>query len=135
MTVPGGSGVVARQAEAAPPIEVLEELHASPDRRARGSFRVARADSVLELAGWALGLDSAVIEIEVSVAGEIVGRAAPTGERPDIAAAFPDRGAAASCGFALALKPSGAGQSRLSVDAALADGTRVTLGELRVATH
>jgi hypothetical protein len=133
MTVP--SGVATSQAEDAPAVEVLEELHASPDRRARGGFRVERADSVLELAGWALGLDSAVIEVEVSAGGEIVGRATPTAKRPDIAAAFPDRDAADRCGFALALEPSGAGQSVLTVDAALADGSRVALGELRVATR
>ncbi|HET7178045.1 MAG TPA: hypothetical protein VFI63_05080 [Solirubrobacterales bacterium] len=117
----------------APAVEVLEVTLAGPSERARGGFRVGRADTRLELAGWGLGLDSAVTGVEVLADGEVVGRAAAAGERPDIAAAFPDLPGAGSCGFAVSLEPSGWGESRLAVEVALEDGGRARLGELRVA--
>jgi hypothetical protein len=119
----------------APTVEVLEVVQAEPSRRLRGGFRVERADSVLDLAGWALGLDAAVARVEVVANGEVVGSAATEAERPDIATAFPDTAGAGSCGFGISLEPSGEGQSRLAVEATLADGDRVRLGELRVETR
>jgi len=116
-------------------VEVLEVTHATPAGRARGGFRIERADSTLGLAGWALGLDSAVAAVEVVADGEVVGRTAGGGDRPDIAAAFPDIAAAGRCGFDISLEPSGEGQSRLAVEAALEDGGRARLGELRVSTR
>jgi hypothetical protein len=118
-----------------PAVEVLEVVHAEPDRRLRGSFRVERADSVLDLAGWALGLDSAVARVEVVADGEVVGSADADAARPDIAAVFPDIAGAGSCGFGVSLEPSGEGQSRLAVEARLEDGDRARLGELRVETR
>lgn len=117
----------------APAVEVLEVALAGRSERARGGFRVEGADTRLELAGWALGLDSAVAGVEVVADGKVVGRADAGGERPDIAAAFPDVPGAGSCGFAVSLEPSGGGESRLAVEVALEDGGRVRLGELRVA--
>jgi len=119
----------------APTVEVLEVVQTKPNRRLRGSFRVERADSVLDLAGWALGLDSAVARVEIVADGEVVGSADADAERPDIAAAFPDTTGAGSCGFGISLEPSGEGQSRLAVEATLEDGDRVRLGELRVETR
>jgi hypothetical protein len=125
--------------DSAPPqaaaVEVLEVVRASPSERARGSFRVEHADSRLELAGWALGLGSAVAGVEVLADGKVVGRAAADGERPDVAAAFPEAPGADRCGFVVWLEPSGRGESRLAVEVALEDGGRVRLGELRVATR
>lgn len=116
-------------------MEVLEVLHAGPAGSVRGNFRVERADSTLGLAGWVLGLDSAVTAVEVVADGALVGRTTTGADRPDIAAAFPGTAGAGRCGFGIALEPSGEGQSRLAVEAALEDGGRVRLGELRVATR
>ncbi|MFP5389594.1 MAG: hypothetical protein ACLGG5_09900 [Thermoleophilia bacterium] len=119
----------------APAVEVLEVVQAEPSRRLRGSFRVELADSVLDLTGWALGLDSAVARVEVVADGEVVGSTEANAERPDIAAAFPDTAGAGRCGFGVSLAPSGRGESRLAVEVTLEDGARVGLGELRVETR
>ena len=119
----------------APAVEVLEVVQAEPNQRLRGSFRVDRADSVLDLTGWALGLDSAVTQVEIVADGEVVGSAEANAERPDIATAFPDTGGAGRCGFGVSLEPSGRGESRLAVEVTLEDGARVQLGELRVETR
>lgn len=130
---PGRGPYNARVADEAA-VQVLETAHSAPNERVRGNFRVAQADSTLELVGWALGLGSPVVQLEVISNGEVVARTPPVIERPDIAEAFPGVAGAGTCGFQIAIEPSGRGESRLTVQVALKDGERAPLGELRVKT-
>src|SRR5216683_1295893 len=57
--------------------------------------------SRLSVSGWALAA-AAIDEITVSVAGEVAGTATYGLARPDVARLYPDRAAAARCGFILA---------------------------------
>ncbi len=115
-----------------PAVQVLELAHAAPSDRVRGNFRVEQATSTLELVGWALGLDSPVVQVEVVLSGQVVGQAAPREERPDIAETFPGVAGAGTSGFRIALEPHGRGRSQLRIQAALEDGGWAPLGDLRV---
>jgi hypothetical protein len=95
---------------------------------------VERLESKLELVGWALGLDSPVVQIEVVSGSQVVARTSPVVERPDIAEAFPEVTGAGTSGFQLAIEPSGKGKSHLRLQAALEDGELAPLGELEVTT-
>jgi hypothetical protein len=115
-------------------VRVLDVTRTSPSERLRGSFRVEPAASTLVLVGWALGLDSPVARVEVVSNGQMVGRATPAEERPDIAEAFPDAAGACDTGFHIALEPSGSGKSHLGARVVLEDGEEIPLGDLRVET-
>ncbi len=114
-------------------VRVSELVHSAPNDHVRGRFRVEPSESKLDLIGWALGVDSPVVRVEVVSNGEVVARTSPVIERPDIAQAFPDVPGAATAGFKLAIEPAaGRGQSRLQLQAALEDGRSAPLGELEV---
>lgn len=115
-------------------MQIIDMTHATPNDRLQGHFRVEQEDSKLEFVGWALGADSPVTSVEVVSAGEIVASTSVAIERPDIAKAFPDKAGAATCGFRLAIEPSGKGQSRLELRATLKDGDHAAMGELEVST-
>lgn len=131
----GGSGLYNRAVAEEADVQISELVHATPNERVRGHFRVERQESKLELVGWALGTDSPVVQVEVVSGGEVVARTSPVVERPDIAQAFPDVDGAATAGFQLAIEPSGRGKSHLRLQAALADGELAPLGELEVASR
>jgi predicted SAM-dependent methyltransferase len=113
---------------------IVEIVHSTPTDRLRGHFRVESDDSTLVLVGWALGSDSPVVALELLSQGEVVAGTSPVIDRPDIAAAFPDASGAETCGFRLAIEPSGKGRSRLELRAAFDDGEYALLGELEVET-
>jgi len=113
---------------------IVEIAHSTPTDRLRGHFRVESDGSTLVLVGWALGSESPVVGLELLSRGEVVAGTSPVIERPDIAAAFPDASGAETCGFRLAIEPSGKGRSRLELRAAFDDGEYAPLGELEVET-
>jgi predicted SAM-dependent methyltransferase len=117
---------------AEPEVQISTLVHSTPNEQLRGHFRVERLESKLELVGWALGMDSPVVQVEVVSGGEVVARTSPVVERPDIGQAFPDVAGAATAGFQLAIEPSGKGRSHLRLQAALQDGQLAPLGELEV---
>ena len=100
----------------------------------RGHFRVERVDSKLELAGWAVGLESPAIQVEVLSGGDVVAKAPPVLERHDIAEIFPDVDEAGTAGFQVVIEPRGGGTSHLKIQVELKDGEKVPLGEVQVAT-
>ncbi len=118
-----------------PNVQIAELVHSTPNEHLRGHFRVERDESKLELVGWALGMDSPVVQVEVVSDGEVVARTSPVVERPDIGQAFPDVAGAATAGFQLAIEPSGRGKSHLRLQAALEDGQLAPLGELEVTSR
>ncbi len=83
--------------------------HATDDDRLRGHFRVEQTDSKLELVGWAVGLDSPVVQVEVLSDGDVVAKTPPVVERHDIGEIFPDIDEAGTAGFQVAIEPSGGG--------------------------
>lgn len=119
----GGSGV-----------QILELVHATPNDRVRGHFRVEDSEEGLKLIGWALGFDSSVTQVEVVAGDEIVARAPVVVERPDIAETFPDVAGSDTAGFQLVIQPRGKGRSHLRIQAALDNGEQAPFGELHVVT-
>jgi predicted SAM-dependent methyltransferase len=117
-----------------PEVQISELVHSTPNEQVRGHFRVERLGSTLELVGWALGLDSPVVQVEVVSGSQVVARTSPVVERPDIAQAFPDMVEAGTSGFQLVIEPSGKGKSHLRLQAALEDGQLAPLGEMEVTT-
>jgi Methyltransferase domain len=117
-----------------PNVKVLDIVHATPNEGVRGHFRVEQGADALDVVGWVLGEKRSVVAIEIVAGGEVVASTSPVLERPDIAEAFPDAKGADTCGFQLAIEPSGKGESHLDVRATLDDGSQVPIGELEVAS-
>jgi len=117
-----------------PSLQIVEMAHSTPNDELRGHFRVEQDDSALQLVGWVLGLNAQVVGVEVLSGSEVVASASPVVERPDIAETFPDLPGADTCGFRLAIEPSGRGKSRLELRATLEDGRQAPLGEIEVMT-
>jgi predicted SAM-dependent methyltransferase len=117
-----------------PEVQISELVHSTPNEQVRGHFRVERLESKLELVGWALGLDSPVVQVEVISGSQVVARTSPVVERPDIAQAFPEVTGAGTSGFQLVIEPSGKGKSHLRLQAALEDGQLAPLGAMEVTT-
>jgi hypothetical protein len=116
-----------------PDLEILEVIHSTPSETLHGHFRVdPRENGVLGLIGWAVGDRSPVTQIEVRSEGTAIASAAPGLQRPDIASAFRDRPDARTCGFEIVIEAMGSGESHLTIDAQLEDGTAAPMGELRV---
>lgn len=115
-------------------MKVLDIVHATPSEGVRGNFRVEQGDEALEVVGWVLGEEHAVVAVEIVAGGEVVASTSPVLERPDIAEAFPDAKGVDTCGFQLAIEPSGRGQSHLDLRVTLDDGRQAPLGELEVAS-
>jgi hypothetical protein len=117
--------------EASVEIEALRSTVPNPDLW--GAFRVKQVDgSRVELVGWVLGTGEDVRRIEVVSGGAIVATAAPNLARADVAREFPDRDAAANCGFEIAVEAQGKGQSSLRLQAVLAGGAIARIGEVQV---
>jgi predicted SAM-dependent methyltransferase len=112
--------------------QIAEMVHSTPNEQLRGHFRVEQDDSALAIVGWVLGAASPVVGVEVLSGEEVIASTSPVLERPDIAATFPDVSGADTCGFQLAIAPSGKGKSRLGIRATLDDGEHAPLGELEV---
>lgn len=114
-------------------MQVQELASSLPNASLWGSLKVQSAEgSRLELIGWALGASADVERIEVVAGGAVVASTAPSLPRPEIASEFPDREAAARCGFQVVIEARGKGLSILDVRAALSDGTAAPMGQLRV---
>src|SRR5215218_3386347 len=82
----------------------------------------------IELAGWVLGIDQPVQEIEIHQGGAVLRKAPIDQERPDVAREYPNFPGARTAGFrtwvsVIGLEP----ETNLQVRAVLADGTRVRL--------
>jgi hypothetical protein len=113
----------------------LEIIEATPDpgERVRAHFRVNAGDGLkVEIVGWVLGNALPAIEVEVLADGALAGRTPLAVERPDVAEAFPDDGAAGTAGFQLELMAKGRGESRLELYAVLGDDSREPLGRIVV---
>jgi hypothetical protein len=113
----------------------IVDLVSDPGERVRGHLTArSREDCRLELAGWALGLDLPVTEVEVTV-GDAVAAVAPVElDRPDVADSFPGMAGAGTAGFRLELQARGEGESHLEVHAVLEDESREPLGRVLVRT-
>jgi hypothetical protein len=119
------------------PADFLEivDLTSDPGEGVRGRLTAReREDRRLELAGWALGLELSVTEVEVSVGGAVAATAAVEIDRPDVADNFPGVAGAGTCGFRLELQAQGEGESQLEVHAVLEDESRKPLGRVLVKT-
>jgi predicted SAM-dependent methyltransferase len=115
-------------------LQIVELTHSTPNDQLRGHFRVEQEGTTLQLIGWVLGLGPAVVGVEVLADTEVVAGTSPVIERPDIAEAFPDVSGADTCGFQLAMEPSGKGRSQLELRATLEDGEHAPIGQLEVTT-
>jgi hypothetical protein len=111
----------------------IEELNSAlPNDLLWGAFRVRETQgSRLVLVGWVLGIDQEVESVQLLARGTVVASTSPRLSRSDITEQFPDRRAAATCGFELALEAKGKGQSILAVEAVMEDGTAAPMGEIR----
>src|SRR5215213_177769 len=83
----------------------------------------------IELAGWVLGIDQPVQEIEIHQGGAVIRKTPLDRERSDVARDYPNHPGSATCGFrtcvsVLGLEPG----ANLQVRAVLADGIRARLG-------
>ncbi|MBS1886489.1 MAG: hypothetical protein JSU06_04795 [Actinobacteria bacterium] len=115
-------------------LEVENVTNALPNDRLWGSFRVREIEgNRLALIGWVLGASAEVDRIDiVDDADTVVATVAPELPRTDIAAEFPDRPAAATCGFELAVEAEGRGAGHLQLRAVFNDGTEAPIGTLSV---
>jgi hypothetical protein len=110
-------------------LEILEVIQ-EPGEDLRGHFRALGRDRRLEIVGWALGEELAATEVLVIAEGVQAAVSPVDGDRPDVAEKYPDRPAAASCGFRIELLGEGEGQSLLELFAVLEDQTREPLGRI-----
>ena len=111
----------------------IEELSSAlPNEHLWGAFRVRETrGSRLVLVGWVLGIEQEVDSVQLLAGGTVVASTTPQMPRSDMSEKFPDRPAAATCGFELALEAKGKGVSVLAVEAVLEDGTAAPMGEVR----
>lgn len=98
------------------------------DEPKRGAVLDARAVDVL---GWVLGADGQPAAVEFELDGSVFWRAPVHAERPDLAAAFPDRPEAAAAGFKTTLNLVGTPpELELDLVVVLRDQRRVPLGTI-----
>jgi hypothetical protein len=119
----------------------IAAVRAEPDAAALASAGITRpdageavGDSTFVVRGWALGAEDRVLAVEIRADDRLVRVVAVREPSPDIAAAYPDRSAAAHCGFltrvhAAAVDPA----AGLRLDAVLAQGTRAAIGTIGLA--
>ncbi|MGH2940279.1 MAG: hypothetical protein ACRDPE_19405 [Solirubrobacterales bacterium] len=110
-------------------LEILEVTRETGERL-DGHFRVMGSERRLEIVGWALGEEAIVSEVVVVAEGTQAAAAPLAVERPDVAEKYPDRPAAATCGFRIELAGEGHGHSLLELFAVLEDETREPLGRI-----
>jgi predicted SAM-dependent methyltransferase len=128
----GRKGARGKRPERAPALE-LSDVAVDPGGAVRGDFVVRQSDARrIELAGWALGAEETVSELQVSADGTLAARAPLAVERPDVAEHFPEIAQASTCGFWLELIAGGRGSSQLELFAQLASGHRAPLGRILV---
>lgn len=114
-------------------VEVQELSSSLPTDQLWGAFRVKTTEgSRLKLVGWALGISAEVEAIQIVAQGAVVASTTARLPREDMAKRFPDRKAAADCGFELIIEARGKGESLLGLRAVLEGGTEVQMGEIRV---
>src|SRR5215213_4409311 len=83
----------------------------------------------VEVAGWVLGIDQPVEEIEIHQSGAVIRKSPVDRERPDVALNFPDSPGSGKCGFRTSVSVIGLESgANLQVRAVLANGTRARLG-------
>ncbi|HKO38096.1 MAG TPA: glycosyltransferase [Solirubrobacterales bacterium] len=86
----------------------------------------------LEVAGWAVGDSSTAVSVEVTLDGDLLGRAPIGLPRPDLEAAFPEREGVGSAGFRAFVSLVGRNAtSPIEVLAVLEDGARIPIGRFR----
>jgi predicted SAM-dependent methyltransferase len=129
---PGRADSRAGTSEASRRLEVTD-LVVDPGAGAKGDFIVRQSGARrLELAGWAIGAEEAVTELQVIADGTLAARTPVALERPDVAEHLPDIARAATCGFWLELVAGGRGSSQLELFAVLGSGSREPLGRIVV---
>jgi len=122
-----------------PSLEVLDVSHQPGQERLLGAridqpaVGSASETYVLTVAGWAVGGQAAISSVEVLDRGELLARVPVDLSRPDVAAAFPGAPGAETSGFraqvGLLAAPE---EAELVVQAALENGERVRIGEIRL---
>ncbi|HEY2055028.1 MAG TPA: hypothetical protein VGH14_13940 [Solirubrobacterales bacterium] len=110
-------------------LEILEVTRETGERL-DGHFRVMGSERRLEIVGWALAEEAIVSEVVVVAEGTQAAASPLAVERSDVAEKYPDRPAAATCGFRIELAGAGHGHSLLELFAVLEDGTREPLGRI-----
>jgi hypothetical protein len=86
----------------------------------------------LRIVGWVVGERARVREVEVVSEERVVGKAPVNVPRPGVAERFDGVEGADAAGFELELEPSGKGISELLLTAVLDDGSRSSIGTVRV---
>ena len=114
---------------AADSLEIIEVTR-EPAECLDGHFRVMGSERRLEIVGWVLAEGVDVSEVAVVAEGDQVAASPVAVARPDVAEKYPDRPAAASCGFRIELAGEGHGHSLLELFAVLEDETREPLGRI-----
>ena len=121
-------------------IEVLEVTAAPRDAALRGShLDHPRGGLVLDsrsmlVAGWVLGDPCPAARVELISGGTIVAESPVSVQRPDLVEAFPALPAAGTAGFLISMEAEGFGRATIDVVAVLEDGTRASIGAIRVVT-
>lgn len=111
-------------------LEILD-LAQIPGERVKGHCKARVTDGPkLEIAGWALGVESPAKEVVVTASGTVAGRVPIGLERPDVTESFPDLAGAGAPGFRIELAARGCGESELKVWARLEDDSRELLGRV-----
>jgi glycosyltransferase involved in cell wall biosynthesis/peptidoglycan/xylan/chitin deacetylase (PgdA/CDA1 family) len=85
---------------------------------------------LLHILGWAIGRHSRVTRIELRDGDRVLVRAPIDDRRPDLAAAFPDLGAAQTAGFRATISLTGMEPLTVQVVAVLEDGGSAELGRI-----
>jgi hypothetical protein len=88
--------------------------------------------SVVEIVGWALGVDGPTRGMEVVRDGEVVRHVGMNQPRGDLAQAFPGFAWAGQSGFSTRVRMPQLGRFELQVRAVLSDGVRVPFGTIRL---
>lgn len=115
-------------------VKSLEEsdllLANSLDRPKRGKYP---NNGALNIAGWVLGKNSAVVSIEITSEGKVIQQLKTNVTRPDVIKAYPKAPVAGNCGFETNLPLTGLPEvADLTVEAVLADGSRAGAGNISI---
>ncbi len=121
-----------------PRVEVLEVIQGFPPA-ITGAFidsppagRTGDAHA-LEVHGWVIGRRAPAGSVAVRVAGRILAETVPAIDRADVRASVPEADGAGPCGFVITLGLATLPlDAELVVEAVLADGSRATIGRLRL---
>ena len=100
------------------------------DRPKRGKYSNS---GELNIAGWVLGKNSAVVAVEIIGEGKVLQKLKMNIPRPDVMKAYPQAPVAENCGFETNVPLNGLPEVvDLTVEAILADGSRPCVGNISI---